>query len=74
MRRGMLGLVVCLVMAGFGTPHCEASPVKRAVGSVWEYLFSPVNCVANWVSDVTAISTHFVVCVVQNANPSKIIP
>lgn len=67
----VLSLVVCW---GLWTCNAEASQFSSGLGKFWNYLFSPVNCCANWISDVVAASSKFVVCVVNNANPSNLVP
>ena len=63
----VFGLLVCSGVA-------EASQFSSGLAKTWSFLFSPVNCAANWVSDVVAASSKFVVCVLGNANPGNLIP
>lgn len=73
MKRWVVGGLLCLWIAGV-TPRCEASMVSQAVGNLWGYLFSPINCVANLSVEVLGSGARFVQCVLSNANPARIIP
>lgn len=65
-----LGFWFCLMG---GTVYAEAS-VGEVMGKLWSYLFSPVNCVAQLGADLVADGAKFVQCVIENANPSRLIP
>lgn len=67
----LVALVVCW---GLYACSAEASQFSDGIGKTWSFVFSPVNCAANWLSDVVASSTKFVVCVLNNANPHNLIP
>lgn len=65
-----VGIVVVLGLGGVA----EASQFSDGVRKTWGYLFSPVNCVADFGTKLTAATAEFVKCVLANANPGNLIP
>ena len=64
-------VLACLLFAA--TSFAEAS-VGSALGKVWSYLFTPVNCIAQAGVDLVALGAKLVQCVLSNANPQNLIP
>ena len=54
-----------------GQVRAEAS-VGDALKNGWTYLFSPVNCVANWGVDVWQATLKAGYCVLGNANRNPV--
>lgn len=70
MRYAVLGLGLVFVLH---TP-AEASRASDGVDAVWGWMTSPVNCVAEFSSRLVAVSADFVRCVLNNANPERLVP
>jgi len=83
-----VGLLVCGLLAstpvqaapastsGLVSVSVEApkSGVSNFLGNLWDYLFHPVNCVAQLGTDMLADGLKFVQCVLSNANPRNLVP
>ena len=67
----LVSLVVCW---GLYTCNAEASQFSDGLGKTWSYLTSPVNCLGNLSMELLGAGTKFVVCVLGNMNPSRLIP
>ena len=68
----VLGIGVgCLLAAQV---YAEASVVSHAVSNIWNFLFSPINCVGNLTVAIWGDTVSFVQCVISNANVSRLIP
>ena len=65
----LVGLLVLSLTTG-----AEASQVSNGLGKAWGYVTTPINCVAVLMSDLVSAGTKFVVCVLGNLNPSRLIP
>lgn len=68
----LLGMGLMLFLSGSGV--AEASKVGDALGHTWGYLTAPVNCLVEAGRGLVAVGTQFVICVLQNINPSNLVP
>ena len=74
MRRNIVvGVLMGILLLGW-TASSEASIVSKAVGRVYNYAISPINCVANLTADLTNAVVKFGLCFFHNINPEQLIP
>ena len=64
-----VGSLVILLLGLDG--HAEAN-TGLTFRNLWGYLFSPVNCVGNFVHDVAASTVKTIWCVIGNVNRNPV--